>query len=207
MTLQAARSAAVKGVLFDVGGVLVALDGMPALAAMLGVGATHEELHRLWMAAPSVRDHESGRISARTFAEAVVRDLQLGASPDEFLEVFMAWPTHVHPGAVELVAEIPADYQVAILSNTNAAHWERITAMGLPQRFSQCYLSHEIGHLKPTNEAYLAALQGMDLQPEEVVFVDDGPGNVAAAQALGMNAHLVRNPQEARVVLERYRIV
>ena len=197
----------ISAVLFDVGGVLVALDGMPMLAALLEVEPRHEAVHALWTGLESVRDHESGKIAASEFARRIVRELGLAVSPTEFLDGFIAWPTNVYAGAIELLQDIPNDYEVAVLSNTSAIHWERITAMGLTDHLPQAYLSHETGHLKPSPAAYLSALDGMRLPAEEVLFIDDGPRNVAAANALGMNAHIAKNPDEARSILTEYGVV
>jgi putative hydrolase of the HAD superfamily len=84
-------SGQVSGVLFDIGGVLVALDGVPSLARLLQIEASHEEIHKLWATCPSVVLHETGRISAQESAERVVADLELPASPDAFLLEFTNW--------------------------------------------------------------------------------------------------------------------
>jgi putative hydrolase of the HAD superfamily len=194
----------ISGVLFDIGGVLVGLDGVPSLAKLLQLEPHHEELHRRWLACPSVVRHETGQISADQFAIEVVRDLGLSLSPEAFLGEFAGWLTAPLPRAFELVDRIPLGYQVAALSNMSAFHWNQIHAMGLPARFDAIYLSHEIGCLKPAPEAFQAALDGMALPSGEVLFLDDGAANVQAARTLGMEAHLVRGPAEAEAVLQAY---
>jgi HAD superfamily hydrolase (TIGR01509 family) len=197
----------IAGVLFDIGGVLVALDGVPSMARLLGVEPQHESLHASWVATPSVVAHETGRIGAAEFAAAVVVELKLPVTADVFLQDFCSWPQGLMPGALALLDEIPDTYRVAALSNTSAVHWEKIQAMGLVDRFDHAYLSHQIGHLKPAAGAFLAALEGMRLSPPEVLFLDDGLRNVEAAKALGMQAQLARGPQEARRVLAQYGVV
>jgi glucose-1-phosphatase len=194
----------IKGILFDIGGVLVALDGMPSLAKLLGLETRHDDLHAKWMASPSVVAYETGKIGTAEFAAGVVADLGLPVTADAFLQDFCSWPEGLLAGALELLDEIPGSYRVAALSNTSAAHWDSITAMGLTNRFEQTYLSHQIGYLKPAAEAFLVALQGMGLSPSEVLFLDDGLRNVDAARALGMDAHLAEGPEEARGVLVQH---
>ena len=198
------RQRAISGVLFDIGGVLVALDGVPYLARVLQLPESHEVLHNLWLACPSVVAHETGRMSAGAFAVALVEELELPVSPDQFLLDFAGWLQRPHPGAVELVERIPRQYRVAALSNMSAFHWTQIAAMDWPDRFEAVYLSCEIGHLKPSVEAFQIALDGMKLPAAEVLFLDDGQANVAAARALGMEAQWVRGPEDVGRVLEQY---
>jgi len=194
----------IRGVLFDIGGVLVTLDGVPSLAKLLRIEASHEAIHALWLSSPSVVAHETGKISMEKFAAGVVADLHLPIAPDAFLQDFCAWPGAVKPGTFELLDAIPDRYRVAALSNTSAAHWDRIKTMGLARRFERTYLSHETGCLKPGHEAFWFALNDMGLSPADVVFLDDSASNVHAARALGIHAHLARDPQEAMAVLEEY---
>ena len=197
----------IGGILFDIGGVLVALDGVPSMAKLLGVEPQHEALHAMWIASPSVVAHETGKIEAAAFAVELVSEFRLPITADRFLKEFSDWPTGLLPGAVQLLDEIPDSYNVAALSNTSAVHWEKIRAMGLVDRFDQTYLSHQIGYLKPDTGAFLAALEGMGLSPSEVLFLDDGLRNVDAAAKLGMKAHLARGLGEARRVLAQYGVV
>jgi putative hydrolase of the HAD superfamily len=197
----------IAGILFDIGGVLVELDGVPSLAKLLGIEPQHEALHAMWMASPSVVAHETGKIEALAFAAGVVADLRLPVTADSFLQDFCSWPKGLLSGALELLDEIPGTYRVAALSNTSAVHWDKIQAMGIVDRFDQTYLSHQIGYLKPATEAFLVALEGMGLSPSDVLFLDDGLRNIDAARSLGMQAHLARGPGEARSVLAQYDVV
>ena len=197
----------IAGVLFDIGGVLVALDGVPSMAKLLGVAARHEALHAMWIDSPSVVAHETGKIDAAAFAAGVVADLGLPVTAEYFLQDFCSWPKGLLPGALQLLDEIPDTYHVAALSNTSAVHWDKIQAMGFVDRFDRTYLSHQIGCLKPASEAFRVALEGMGLSPPDVLFLDDGLRNIDAAVKLGMHAHVARGPEEARRVLARYGVI
>jgi len=197
----------ISGILFDIGGVLVALDGTPSMAKLLGMEPQHDVLHAMWLESPSVVAHETGKIDAATFAAGVVADLGLPVTADYFLQDFCNWPTGLFPGALQLLNEIPDNYSVAALSNTSAVHWNKIQAMGLEKLFDETYLSHQIGYLKPAPEAFLVALEGMGLSPSDVLFLDDSLRNIQAALKLGMHAHVARSPEDARRILSQYGVV
>ena len=197
----------ISGVLFDIGGVLVALDGVPYLARTLQLEESREAIHQRWLACPSVIAHETGRITAEEFAAAVVSELKLPIAAESFLSEFAAWLQRPYAGAYELVERIPRRYRVAALSNMSQFHWTRIAAMGWPTRFDAVYLSCVIGQLKPLPETFRVALYGMQLPASAVLFLDDGPANVAAARAQGMEAQVVSGPEEVREVLERYGVL
>lgn len=197
----------ISAVLFDVGGVLVDVDGVPSLARLLQREATREEIHRLWLACPSVVEHETGRISAREFAPRIVADLSLSVTPDEFLADFDGWLRAPFPGAFDLVERIPSRYKVGILSNMCASAWDRIIDMGLPDRFDAICVSHEIGVLKPSERAFQVALSELGVPASQVLFLDDGAANVTAANTMGLKAHIVAGPREVEAVLVEYGVI
>jgi FMN phosphatase YigB (HAD superfamily) len=194
-------------VIFDVGGVLVALDGVPSLARHLGVAASHEDLHQRWLACSSVQLHETGRLSIDEFATSVVAELGLSLSPEAFVLEFAAWLMGPLEGAFDLVTRIPDAYRVGVLSNMSAFHWRRIIAMGLPERFDFICVSYETGLLKPSTQAFQLALSRMALSPGEVLFLDDGAANVHAARTLGMAANLVRSPAQIELALREHGVL
>ena len=120
----------IAGVLFDVGGVLAALDGVPSLARLLRVPADHEAPHAMWMASPAVVAHETGKIGPAEFSAEVVADLTLPVAPEWFLKDFIDWFRGPLPGAFELLNEIPRECRVAALSNMSVVHWDAIVATG-----------------------------------------------------------------------------
>jgi putative hydrolase of the HAD superfamily len=197
----------ISTLLFDIGGVLVALDGAPMLARLMSLDESRDAIHERWMQSPAVIAYETGRISPAAFAATAVADFQLAVTPEWFLDAFNAWPTGLQPGALELLGDIPRRFRVAALSNMSASHWERVEAMDICTRFERLYLSHQIGCLKPSTRAFETALSDLAVAPDDVLFLDDVHANVVAARALGLNAEVVTDPGEARAVLRRYDVL
>jgi putative hydrolase of the HAD superfamily len=66
--------------------------------------------------------------------------------------------------------------------------------------FSSCYL----GLRKPDRRIYQVALDVLQRDPEEVIFIDDRPENVAAAASLGI--HGIRYEGSAKLADELARL-
>ncbi|MEM7018661.1 MAG: HAD-IA family hydrolase [Pseudomonadota bacterium] len=194
-------------VLFDIGGVLIQLDGMPALYSMMPDVTSDQDVHDRWTSSPAVIAYETGKIPAQEFAAQAIKDMDLQTTPEQFMKEFITWPNRTFPGTFELLDALPDSLLVAALSNTNALHWEQITAVGLGGKFEQTYLSHEIGHLKPSEEAFRIALSGIGRAPGEVLFLDDNAANIDTACKLGIQAHQVRSAYEAGIILKQYGVI
>lgn len=186
--------------LLDLGGVLLQVDGMPAMRSWTAL--PDDEIWRRWLASPSVRRFESGRSHPTEFASAVVEEFGIDAAPDEFLLQFEGWCRAPHPGAADLLAELNGRYRLACLSNTNAVHWEHVRReTSLLETFHDLFPSHETGHVKPDAEAFVHAVDALGVEPEQVVFFDDNRVNAEAARSVGLEAHVVRDTEALRQAL------
>jgi glucose-1-phosphatase len=194
----------VEVILFDVGGVLVELDGVRSILEWTSGRLSTDEIWRLWLYSPAVRAFETGRMDAEAFAAGILAELALEIEPTRFLESFLRWPTRLYPGALELVARIPARYQRALLSNSNALHWPRvIDEMRLGEVFEHRFVSHLTGKIKPDRDAFEHVLETLACRPQQVLFLDDNAPNVEVARSIGMHAAVVRGVLGAEEALTR----
>ena len=195
---------AISAVLFDVGGVLIELNGLPSIAKLLDSDQSLDDIYQYWMSAPSVIGHETGQITSEEFSVEVVKDLSLDMSPAAFMANFATWIVGTFPDTFTLLDDIPQHIKVAALSNTSPAHWVEVEKTGLTDKIEHLFLSHEIGHLKPHHPSFQAAVDGLNVPAEEIIFFDDNMQNVHAANAFGLKAHQALNPEHARQVLNEY---
>ena len=87
---------------------------------------------------------------------------------------------------VAAVRALRPRYRVGLLSNADATLRARLQARMLLEAFDHIVCSAEVGYAKPEPEIYALACQGLGMQPEACVFVDDHEPNVMAAEAAGM---------------------
>jgi len=198
----------IRIVLFDVGGVLVELSGVPTMLAWMGNRVTPEELWRIWLTSPVVRAFETGRTTPEVFADQLIAEMDLPVGREQLLEEFTRWTIGVFPGALDMVGQIPRQYTRATLCNSNALHWPSLMKdMRLAEVFDHHFASHLIGKIKPDEEAFHHVTDALDCAPGEVLFLDDNWLNVEAAQKVGMNAFQVRGTAEAKRVLVNIGVV
>jgi glucose-1-phosphatase len=182
-------SSRIRVVLFDIGGVLVELSGVPTMLAWMDNRITGEELMRLWLESPSVRAFETGRIAPETFVTELISEMSLPVEADDLVREFTRWPRGLFPGALDLIGRIPTKYTRATLSNTNALHWPRISQeFRLEEAFDHHFASHLTGRIKPDEDAFHHVTEKLQCDAEEVLFLDDSPVNVDVAASLGMKA-------------------
>jgi epoxide hydrolase-like predicted phosphatase len=175
-----------RGLLVDWGGVLTT-DVFASFAAFCAAeGLPPHTVRDRFRTDPHARNLlaglETGELSMEAF-EPRFADL-LGVAPDQLVErLFGAiGPDEAMIGAVRTARA--AGLRTGLLSNSWRA--EDYPAGLLEELFDAAVISGEVGLRKPDPAIYTLAAERLELPPEAIAFVDDLPGNLKPARALGM---------------------
>jgi len=103
------------------------------------------------------------------------------------------WP-EADTSMIELVKSLKKNnLKTAILSNLMIGDAMSVKSSDWAQYFDVFAVSGEIQSAKPEPASYLSVLDMLNCTPEQAVFVDDLPGHVAGARAVGLKAILFHN--------------
>lgn len=201
-------------ILFDLGNVLVELDGFPWFPEtgnnQTGNKLQLDELHRRWLSLKSVRLFETGKMDENIFFQQALDELSLekyGETLESFTRKYKNWVINFYPEARGLLAQLKSEYRIACLSNTNACHIRHLKEISNELHFfDYCFFSHEIGHVKPDPLAFHHVIKALSLSsaispviaPENILFLDDSIDNVNAAIQCGMQAEQVFGIKEVK---------
>ena len=146
----------------------------------------------------------------RPYAEAAA---ELNETFPQYAHLIAAWSdrfgetiTGPVPGVHEIVAALDArGVPLFGITNFSADFWSPFfeRERGFFGRFRDIVVSGEVKLLKPDPAIYYLALDRFKLRPDQVLFVDDRAVNVAAAEAVGMEAHLFTDAAALRARLEQ----
>ena len=179
-----------KVILIDIGGVLVpsilpaaAADwgsrlGMPP-AAFLGAlfGGSDDQVLPGRVSEPAWWDIVAGRLGTGPEVTAELRqDLAARERWDGTLTTFLR--------------RVRGQAGTAIVSNAWPSTRHRMARAGLLDIADEIVLSCEVGYAKPDPRIYRTALRRLAAGPGDALVIDDTPGHVAAAEALGMTGHV-----------------
>lgn len=179
-------------IVFDLGGVLIELSGVPRMIEWTGNTMSVDELWSRWLASPTVRAFEKGETSADEFAAGMVSEFHLPVDETQFLHEFITWPRGWFHGVVQLLENIGQKYKIASLSNTNSFHWGRVTTEFRIEELIQFnFPSHLTGLLKPDREAFENVINTLSIPPDRILFFDDNQINIDAAITVGFHAYRV----------------
>ena len=194
-------------VLFDLGGVLVELTGVPTMLGWTSDKYDEDKLWELWLNSPAVRSFETGCSTTEQFANGIIKEMDLPVGQTEFINAFSQWPRGLFPGVSELIEKLRNHFTLACFSNSNEIHWPRLmTEMGLDDMFDFHFASHLMGKLKPDQESFEYVLQNLGSKASSVLFLDDNEINVKSARKVGIEAHRVRGPNEIKQIFKEANI-
>ena len=191
-------STKVRGVIFDIGRVLIRLDVGRAMKGMAsGTVLSPEELWSAIENDPRWKDWQEGRIPARDWHLHMQRRFGGSATFEQFAET---WNLVMHPEPIhgkELFEKLSKKYRLALLSNTDPIHVAHMEPRYdffsyFPARIYSC----AVGASKPSPIIYREALRACRVRAEEAVYIDDIAAYVTAAQQLGMAGIQFQSPEQ-----------
>lgn len=192
---------AIRAVVFDFGGVFIDSPFAALAAAAVQRGFSPEELalavfgdyatdtdhpwHRLERGEVTVIDARAEIMASHSLPDGSPLD------PFELLTALAGGG--VREEMVEFCRSLRRrGLRTGLLTN-NAKEFEEFWRPLLPldELFDDVVDSSEVGLRKPNPAIYRLALERLGVAPEEAAFVDDAPGNVAGAEAVGIASVLV----------------
>ena len=192
----------IEVILFDLGGVLVELGDSPVPLEWLPIDNQFNLSD--WFASEIAKSFEKGLTNAQTFAETLRIDLNIEASPEEIIQHFTDWPIGPFTGSHEILKSVENKFRLAVLSNTNELHWPRITGeFGISIYFEHIFASHRLRMAKPELEIFEHVISEMNVEPKNILFLDDNQNNIEASKGLGIHGvHVSGIGQVHRTLLE-----
>jgi putative hydrolase of the HAD superfamily len=197
-------SAAQRAVLFDLGNVLVRFDHGISLRALEKETGVAADLLRSSVFSDLERELDCGRLDAAAFFRAAEARAGLPRIADEVWRP--AWRDIFEPipESLDLLTRLAPGVASAIVSNTNALHWEGVLRVCDVDRLVDALaLSFEVGAAKPEPRIFAAALERLGVNAAHAVFADDRADYVEAARALGLDAFVVDRPATLEAELQR----
>ena len=152
-------------------------------------------------------DYDRAALDVTAYWRSVAADLGRTYTDAEIAELSRldtaSWLT-LQPATVDLVTGLAAaGHRLALLSNAPADVAEAVQALPVAGYFEHLLFSCALKSAKPDPECFQATLAVLGAEPADVVFLDDRPGNVAGAAALGMVSFQFTDAAAARADLAR----
>jgi putative hydrolase of the HAD superfamily len=189
----------IETIIFDLGGVLVNLEWDKTCAPLGQMSEhSHEFVLKEILNGPIVLESMRGAITPEEFHRNICEKLGIRLSYEEFVEI---WNRLLQPneGITSLVEELRLDYSLVLGSNTDRIHFPySVQHFPVLKNFERCFLSYDMGLVKPDPEFFLRILDDLSVSPKSCLFIDDRPENVDSAQEVGITALRFQGNQELR---------
>lgn len=190
-----------KAVVFDFGGVIeITPDGNPLKKVAEIIGISIDDFHKEYF-----KHNHLSNVDGLPWEETVaVVVSHLTDSGDVIQQSRQAILDHIASRRIntELVGFFPIlrkqGFKVAIFSNNTAKLRQQLVSGGIMDLVDEAVISAEIGHQKPSKDAFAVLFQKLGLEPKEVIFIDDAPKSLETAGEIGYTPILFQGNTELK---------
>jgi len=187
-----------RAVFIDFGGVIMRTeDKGPRTRLAERLGMTDRDLEKLFFESDSSQRASTGEIPEEAHWQSVAETLGVSRpEADKIMTEFFSGD-QVDTTLVEFLRSLRLECKVGLISNAWSGLRAFITRLNFDDVFDEMIISAEVGLMKPDPRIYRLALEKLDVQPGESVFLDDVLVNVEAARAAGMSAIHFTQPEKS----------
>ena len=187
--------AAIKNILFDLGGVILDIDSQRSIEAFETLGLTDVIRPGGWGYKHEVfLKMEEGLLSDDEFRKGVRKLLPEDVTDADIDTAWCAMLIDFPAERIAFLQELSKEYQLYLFSNTNNIHLEYFHQLffqkfGYPlsNLFVKDYYSHIIKSRKPSLKSFQIVLNDAGLNPQETLFIDDSKDNIEGALKAGLH--------------------
>lgn len=193
----------IKAIVFDNNGVLTSCDAdctIPRFANYFGMepGDLLDIYNSLAIPA------DLGKITTDDFLRNLTSAVGKEYNHDELWAIF--WGCYKpKQGVREMLLKLKDKFQIALLTNFvdvfdsfNQDFWHYDDIFD-----DKMFVSSKLGMAKPNDDIFLYALKKLGRKPGEVIFVDDRPSNIEAAEKVGIKGVLFESIDQMKCDLTK----
>ncbi len=129
---------------------------------------------------------DRGEIDDEEFFHLIAEEI---GEPYEIVKHEMEDGVELNETLVAYAEELKTTHKLALLSNCSSAYLRReLEKYDLERLFDDVVISGEVGLIKPEPAIFEHIMDKLGVKPEECIFTDDNPINVAAAERIGIRS-------------------
>ena len=198
----------IKYIIFDLGAVLLNIDYQKTIDEFKKLGVKNASEFYSKKKQINLFDLlECGKISEQRFVDEF-KEISSRASDAEIISAWNALLLDLPQNRINLLKRIRKKYDIFLLSNTNSIHISEFRKqigetkyLKFYNLFKKVYYSYEIGFRKPNKEAFQIILNENNMNPKEVLFIDDSPQHIKGARELGIQTYHLKDNEDVSSVL------
>jgi len=194
----------IRAIFFDLGGVILRTEYQaPRQHLAERLNMEYDDLVRLVFESETSRKASIGALSADEHWSALMRRLRCPAHEAQKIRDEFFGGDVLDRELIQLIRDLRGQgYKTGLISNAWDDTRQYIVRQKFDDAFDSMIVSAELGLVKPEARIYQFALEQLQIQANEAVFVDDFQINIEGCEKVGMQGILFKDPAEVKQKLK-----
>ena len=193
----------IKMIAFDFGGVYFTYNGdilTKSLAKELDTDI--KTVKKAWHDNGELKSFEKGKISEKNYWKAFLKIVNKAHDTTKLNKIVINHFKPI-PQMIKLVDKLSSTYQIGMISNQTTWLDKINKKYNFFHKFNPLIISKNVGYQKPDKRIFEIFLKETNLQPNEIIFIDDGKNYQKTIEKLGMKFIHFKNPKQTKVELKK----